>query len=211
MAKLPKGILGPIIGIIGNIVGVERLGVTYIKARPKPSLLPPTEKQVAQRARFKFMQQFLLPFKPYFMLGFPNPRNGRTSPNVAFSLNYRHALKGEYPDFNIDFAALTMSKGSLPRVFGIEWEFTGTDQLELTWYNHTQGRELPNDQVMFVLYDRQLGKVDGILGGVKRSAGTCKFTINPQMVGHSLEMYFSLYSIDRKRVSDSVYLGRLLR
>ena len=38
MAKLPKGILGPIIGRIGNVVGVGRLGVTYIKARPKPGL-----------------------------------------------------------------------------------------------------------------------------------------------------------------------------
>jgi len=39
MAKLPKGILGPTIGRIGNFVGVERLGVTYIMARPKPSLI----------------------------------------------------------------------------------------------------------------------------------------------------------------------------
>ena len=52
MAKLKQGILGGIIGKIGNVVGSTWKGIAYIKTLPLSVANPQTAAQVAQRTRF---------------------------------------------------------------------------------------------------------------------------------------------------------------
>ena len=106
MAKLINGIWGAISGKLGNLVAITRKGVTYLRTLAKPNNKPPSAKQIAQRAQFKFVHQFLFPFTPWITVGFHNPESVRTPLNSALSLNYGRIVKGSYPSFDVDYPAL---------------------------------------------------------------------------------------------------------
>ena len=211
MAKLVNGILGGIRGKVGPVVGAKWKNIEYVRAAATPSNKPPTEKQLVQQARFKFMHSFIRPFQQYYTAGFRNEATRMTEANIAFSLNYKSALRGSYPDFEIDFAKLVMSKGHLPDLFQPSLKFISAATLELTWENIAEPITAYDDQVTLVLYDPELQTTDGFVGGVNRSVERCTFDINPRLVGQSLEAYAFVSSNNGKRVSGTQYLGRLSR
>ena len=211
MAKLVNGILGGIRGKVGPVVGAKWKNIEYVRAAATPSNKPPTEKQLAQQARFKFMHSFIRPFQQYYTAGFRNEATRMTEANIAFSLNYKSALRGSYPDFEINFSKLVMSKGHLPDLFQPALKFISAATLELTWENIAEPITAYDDQVTLVLYDPELQTTDGFVGGVNRSVERCTFDINPRLVGQSLEAYAFVSSNNGKRVSGTQYLGRLSR
>ena len=211
MAKLIIGLLGGISGKVGPIVGATWKGVEYVRAAAAPSTKPRTEKQIAQQVKFKFLQNFLKPFQKFIVVGFRNDAIRRTECNVAFSLNYKSAIIGSYPDFSIDYSKVIMSKGILPNLFEPKIKFLTAGTLELSWSVFAECIGSFEDQVTLLLYNPRLQKIDGFIGGVSRSAARCTFDINPRLIGESLEVYVSLTSNNRKLISNSLYMGRLSR
>jgi len=211
MAKLLNGIWGAITGKLGNLVAVTRRGVTYLRALPKPSSKRPTEKQIAHRARFKFMSQFFIPFTPYLTAGFYDPNSQRTAVNAAFALNYSRVIMGSYPNFVIDYGALIISDGVLKNLYEAKWITRGASGLDLLWTYPAPDYSNPDDQVMLVVYDPLLKIADGFIGGVSRCAGRSSFELHPRMVNHALEVYVAVAALNRRDVSRSLYLGRITR
>ena len=209
MAKLLNGILGGISGKIGSIVGATWRSVEYIRSLPKETDKPRTEQQLAQQAKFKFLHEFLSPFARFFTVGFRNIATHRTEMNVAFSINYQSALMGSHPNFEISYPHFVMSKGNLPNLCEPKVVLLSGAELELSWRNLREPLATPDDQVTLLLYNAELKKAEGFIGGISRSAGSCRFAIHPNSVGRSLEVYVSVCSINRELVSDSLYLGRL--
>lgn len=62
MAISKNGVLGEFSGKVGNVVGVKLKGKNILRAAPKPSKKPPTEKQRLQRLKFSFAVAFITPF-----------------------------------------------------------------------------------------------------------------------------------------------------
>ena len=62
MAIAKDGILGGFSGKVGNIVGLTLNGVPIMRAAPKASQKPPTEKQRLQRLKFSLALEFTKPF-----------------------------------------------------------------------------------------------------------------------------------------------------
>ena len=62
MAIVKDGILGGFSGKVGNIVGLTLNGVPIMRAAPKASQKPPTEKQRLQRLKFSLAIEFTKPF-----------------------------------------------------------------------------------------------------------------------------------------------------
>ena len=211
MAKLINGILGGISGKIGNIVGARWKDMLIVRTAPKPTTKPRTAKQLAQIAKFKFVQEFLGPFKPYFTVGFRNEAKNRTECNVAFSLNYKTAIFGDAPNFEIDYSSLVMSSGRLANLFNPKIVFSSANTLTLTWENIDESLSSPDDQLTLMLYSPELKKTEGFIGGVSRSAESHTFELNPRIVGKTLEIYVSTSSINRSQLSNSLYLGRRSR
>lgn len=209
MAKLLNGILGGISGKIGSIVGATWRSVEYIRSVAKKSDKPSTEKQLAQQAKFKFLHEFLSPFARYFTVGFRNIATHRTEMNVAFSLNYKSALMGSHPNLEISYPHFVMSKGDLPNLHQPEIRLLSGAVLELRWLMMREPMATPDDQVSLLLYNAAHKKVAGFIGGISRSAGNCRFAIQPDLIGQTFEVYVSVSSINRELVSDSMYLGRL--
>ncbi|RYF26681.1 MAG: hypothetical protein EOO42_00915 [Flavobacteriales bacterium] len=210
MAKARSGILGPFSGKIGPIVGSSWKNIAYIRSVPKSdgTKKVPSAAQLAQQQKFKFMTQWLEPFYPYVTVGFSNLAKDKTEINLAFTENYRKALIGNYPDFEIDYEMVCLSRGPLAPLFPDVVTLTGVQQISLEWDDRNNGGTT-NDQLMLVVYSPALKIADGFVGMAKRSDGHVSFKFNPKLIGQSLEVYVSMVSLNRKKISNSIYLGRM--
>lgn len=211
MAKLKKGILGPVSGKLGNVVGATWKDISYLRERPKrkKKKQPRTQAQLDNQKKFKFIQQWLVPFYPYLNIGFANMAVDKTEINAAFSANYKQAFSGIWPDIEVDYSKVWISVGDLPGLHHPEIELTSQDTVKLSWQKSLHPNASFNDQLMLVLYCPELKVTDGFIGGIKRNAMECSFTFNQQLEGKVLEIYVSITTNERKQVANSIYMGRI--
>lgn len=213
MARLPKGILGPVSGKIGPVVGATCHGVAYVRSAPKKKKKKKKKAkspaQLANEVKFKFVNRWMVPFHPYILIGFQNLPVEKPAISTAFALNYQQAVVGSFPDFAIDFSKVVLSIGDLPGLDQPAIVLTAPGVLELTWQKSNSLQASFDDQVMLVLYSASLHVVDGFAGGVKRASGSCSYSFAEEMIGKTLEVFISVTSMDRKKIADSVYLGRI--
>ncbi|MBB5438149.1 hypothetical protein HDC92_001824 [Pedobacter sp. AK017] len=211
MAKLKNGIFGAISGKLGPLVGGIWNGIPYLRERPKQGEIKKarTSAQIANEAKFKFGNNWLVPFHPFVSVGFHNYAVGKTAIAAAFSANYLQVISGAYPNFVIDYPKVVISKGSLPQLKDPLLSLSDPDTLEISWLPNTGTHASYNDQLMLVLYSPELQIADGFIGYANRADEQYSFKFNPQLVGVSLEVYLSVVSLDRKKVADSIYMGRI--
>lgn len=213
MARLPKGILGPITGKVGPVVGAVWKGVVpYVRLRPKKKKNKKRKKSPAQHAnevKFRFGNQWLVPFHPYIITGFQNLPLDKPAISIAFAINYNQAIIGDYPDFEIDYANVVLSMGDLSGLEEPTIAFTASNTLELHWLDAKRRFTSFDDQIMLVLYSRELAMTDGFIGGVKRMSKKCSFQFAEELIGKALDVYVSVISVNRKKIANSVYLGRI--
>src|SRR5690349_3082317 len=98
MAKIRQGIFGPISGKIGPIVGATWKGIPYIREAGEKRNLQRSPAQLNNEARFKFANDWLVPFHPFLTIGFQNLAIGKTAIAAALSANYRQIFSGVSPD-----------------------------------------------------------------------------------------------------------------
>lgn len=211
MAKLKHGVFGPFSGKIGAVVGATWKGIPYIRQTPKEKATPTPRSaaQVANEQKMKFTNDLLVPFHPYVTIGFQNLAIQKTAISAAYSVNFHQAITGEYPDLGVDFTKMVLSAGPLPVLNQPVMQLIAADTLELSWQQNTNRKAAFDDQVMLVVYSPELKIADGFTGGAKRSAKQCVFRFEPILIGKMLEVYVSVSSLDRKRIANSVYLGRI--
>ncbi|WP_316811441.1 DUF6266 family protein [Pedobacter heparinus] len=211
MARLLKGIFGPISGKLGPVIGSSWKGIAYLReVRPKKETkVPRTEAQIANEQKFKFVQNWLVPFHPYVTIGFSKKAIRKSEINVAFSANFHLAITGVYPNLDVDYSKVIISAGELPQLDQPAMELVLPDTLKITWQQNTDPGASFDDQLMLVLYCPELKMADGLTGGVKRKALTCSFQFDPLLIGKPLEVYIAVTSSDRKKIADSRYLGRM--
>ena len=116
MAKMNKGIFGPISGKIGKIVAATWNGIGYIRQAPTPvkKTVKRSAGQIANQQKMKFVNDLLIPFHAFVMVGFQNEAEGKTALSAAYSVNFHQAITGVYPNLGVDYPKLCLSKGKLP-------------------------------------------------------------------------------------------------
>lgn len=208
MAKLKLGIFGPISGKLGPLVGGTWNGIPYVRQSPKSTSTLRSEAQLANQHKMVFINQVLQPFHAYISIGFQHLAIGKTAISAAYSANYQRAVSGVYPDLVVDYSQLKLSSGKLPGLINPVVSLD-EDILRLTWEKANGNKGSYNDQLMLVLYAPGVNIADGFVGTALRRDLHCSFQFNPKMRGLPLEVYVALTSMDRKRISDSMYLGRV--
>lgn len=212
MARLSSGIFGPIHGKLGSVVGAVWKQTAYLRTKPaeRKTAIPASAAQIACREKFKFVQQWLVPFYPYVTVGFRNHAKDKTEINAAFSMIYHQATIGVYPNLSIDYNEVILTKGSLPRLYDVQVQLEQLDLLKLNWKQNHNDDSCTDDQVMLVVYNRELEIVDGFVGGCNRATLQCSLKLNPKLIGKSLDVYVSVVSLNGKRVANSEYMGRIV-
>ncbi|WEK20349.1 MAG: DUF6266 family protein [Candidatus Pedobacter colombiensis] len=210
MAILKNGIMGGVKGKLGNLVGYilnDQEVLRTIGINDKPL----TNKQLNNKLQMKVIMEFLRSMDSLLETGF-NPKAAGTKKNyhnLAVSYNKPHALKGFYPDVEVDYPKVVISIGDLPQPINPTVEFV-TEGLKFSWDGAGISWPYSIDQVMLLAYAPESKTCAFKNSGARRMKGYDILEITPQMHYEPLEVYISFVSDDRKRAANSLYLGRIM-
>ena len=220
MAILNKGINGAFSGTIGDTVGSSWRQIDYIKSRPKPSKKPATVRQLAQQAKFALAIAFLQPMKWVVNIGFNDRAKGRsTAFNQALQLFMQRSITGDYPDFEIDFSSVTLSRGGLDKLLGLSVSAEGpsSTSLSLSWRDLSAEPEdaeevvasYADDRVYVLLYNRTEDLFTTDRSSV-RADGGLELELPDIFEGHELHVWAFARHRDGVQVSSSQYAGSVV-
>src|SRR5690554_345323 len=209
MGTIKKGILGGFSGKVGNVVGASWKGVDYIRSLPSKVRNPRSKGQVAQRTRFSLIAKFVRALLPVIRVGFKQSAGAYNSAySAAVSYNVHNAVKGEHPDFEIDFSNAMLSKGGLTGTY----EATATREpgiLNAEWEPEARGNASVEDHVAIAAYNPIKQEAMYDLHAASRGDGSGELQLPTAWDGDEVEAFVMFISEDGKQVSDSVYTGRL--
>lgn len=233
MARIVGGPFGLISGKLGNRVYYIRNGKQMSRAVWKMTK-PPTEGQLANLQKMKVAFALAKVLGPFVDVGFRAEAEARNIQprNAAVGCIRTLALKGGYPDIEIDYPNLLLSRGNLPGLTEPVILVTGASGLPcdpqpgngqggsglallFSWMVEAMDRDWSrcSDQVMLMAYCADIEPADAracfTLSGARRSAGQDLLVLPDAFIGRAAEVYISVLSDDRKSVSCSQYLGRV--
>ena len=210
MGKYKKGILGAFSGKVGTVVGATWNGIHYMRSLPTNRQDPKTEKQLAQRERFRLMTSFLRKFRPVVNIGFKHGAGNMAATNRAMSYNIKNAISGDYPDFEIQFENLVFSRGDLTGGHNVIAESNAPGELTLTWTDNSgDGSAVAEDSVTVVLYSEERDTVFYRIHGAVRQDGSLSLMLPESFQGDTVETYLFFAGQGEEVTSDSEYLGSI--
>ena len=209
MARINKGILGPITGTLANITGYERLGTPCIRINGERQKQNFTDKQLAHQLRVRLANTFINPSKNFINIGFSLSRSGgQTAHNVAMSQALKAGIKGEYPDLELDYEHMLVADGLLPGARNPNVTPLEGNRLQFTWeYDEMQEFSIRRDQVLLLAYSTATTASFYTIGGAPRYSKQAILEVYPEIEEESFETYIAFITEDRKAVSRSTYTG----
>ena len=210
MGSLKNGLFGGFHGRIGNLVGYVLNGKSIIRTIGKSSKpLSPARKINCDR--MSVVNQFLRPLTSFIKLGFHLKVAGtnRNYYNEAVSYNKKHAVRGEYPNAQLDYSKAMLSMGSLLIAEKPQIQLIG-EEVEFSWaFSKDRWRENGNDRAMLLVYFPDGNAERHVLSGARRSEGKDRLYIGPRFANQRMEAYISFIKDDGSEISDSVYVGSI--
>jgi len=208
MAKL-DGAFGDFQGRMGNMVFYKLNGKTVGRTIGKVETFTENQKEVHERT--SLISPLLNPLMDFIRIGFKNTPKpwGWDFYSVATSLNKPGAIKGKYPDLEINYEKLILSKGDIAPPKNPKVQLNG-NSLQFSWDPDTDANHADTrDQVMLVAYFPETTKAVFLTSGARRTEGLDQLNLPSFNEDTIIETYMSFIADDRKDVSNSVYVGQL--
>ncbi|EDM34477.1 hypothetical protein PBAL39_19340 [Pedobacter sp. BAL39] len=201
---------GLFIGKVGNTV-TYLLNGKYVMRTIGKSKKKLSDKQLANLMSMRVTMKFLCSLKPFVDAGFGLEAVGtdKNAFNLATSAVKKHAIKGEYPNLNIDYSKVLLSRGTVPAPEGVS--ISKADHGILIKWDEArpgQARRL-EDSVMVLLHFPETDNSMMTFHAGKRKDGSCFYELPKSYQNRHIEAYVSFRQSDAKAVSDSVYAGSL--
>ncbi|TKC09241.1 DUF6266 family protein [Pedobacter frigoris] len=213
MARSSTGAQGLVTGKIGNTYYYVRYGKQQVRAASH-IIKPKSEKQLAQQQRMSVLKPVISYLKLYIRVGFAlkGIEKADSASNCFRSYNLKHAIKGQYPNQEIDYPAVRLSEGnlSLPLNAAVQ---SVADGFKFTWaFDAQDPNGSPYDRTMLLVYFPEVDqpRFFQIISGAERSDCEELLKVPVAMKGRFAETYISFITDDRSSISDSVYTGRVL-
>jgi hypothetical protein len=210
MGKLLNGPFNGFTGKVGNLVCYDLNGQTIIRTIGINNK-PPTLKQQTNRMKMKVINELVQNTYLAMHVGFTAASAGTVCnyANLAIKHNNPNALKGVYPNVELDYPKLLFSHGSLEKPVEPKVEVV-PEGLKFSWDPSTQCKgEDSQDQVSMVAYCPEKQEMLFIKSGQKRHQGYDILPIDKAYKGLALEIYMYFVADDRLDVSTTTYLGRI--
>lgn len=210
MARYAKGALGAFSGKLGNVVGSNWRSIDYLRSLPRPSKKPASPLQLAQRLKFAIAVGFLQPIKDVLNVGFGDNKRGRsTGYNEAVKIMLKEAVIGQYPDFEIDYENLTLSKGSLAALISLDFVEESPMNIAITWeYFANSFNSYEDDDVVILIYNKTK-KLFSIYEDVQRSDMAFNVAMPNSFDGDELVSWVFLVNRDGETTSPSQFAGEV--
>lgn len=204
---------GPYVGFRGTADGITYYqlpdGRTVAKKKNKKSDKPLTQNQLSVLIDTAVFANFMKPLRGFVLVGYElEAKISRTNPyNTMVKCTREKAMQGIYPDRSINFANVLMTKGSLPETevsaavtdTGIAFSWDATSIPENTHHS---------DQTIMLAYFPELNEARYVTAGAHRYKGEDLLVLAGINKGTQAEVYISFTTDDRKKISNSVYLGQ---
>jgi hypothetical protein len=210
MAKIPFGILGPVIGSLGPVTGKTWKGKATLSSHRKPAKTDknPTTAQANQRNKFGFVSKFLNGLGPLVKKSFKELAVGKTEFQCAVAYNVSNAVSGVYPDYTLHYELVSVGRGTLPNAVLPEAKPGDTPgEIRFVWADNTGiGTAAATDKAIALIYLARQGHWVFPSQDAKRSNGALVYNIgNYKGTVHTWLVFVS----DNDKASDSVYTGAL--
>jgi hypothetical protein len=208
MGKI-DGAFGDFSGKMGNYVFYKLNGKTVCRTIGTVEKITDSQDEVLMRTRV--VSPFLKPLKEFIRIGFkntPKPQDWTFS-SMASSVNKPGAVKGKYPNLEMNYEKVIVSLGSIPSpkdpVVSI------VDQgLEFKWEPDIEAEGADtSDQIMVLAYFPATNKALFMTSGARRTEGLQVLKLPSLAANTIIETYISYVADDRNDVSNSVYTGQL--
>lgn len=204
MAIIKNGILGNFSGKTGTVVGYELYGQGIMRGNGEGRTAPPTEGELANQKTFSVSHYWVQPLTVFLRVGFKAYAPKFEGYTAAKSYVSRNALKFNDAGAYVDPALALVSYGDMDLA---ETASAVSESPNTVTFNWSGGKMEYDDRAMFVLYDIEGSVADFDTAAVKRQAGTGVFKPDMNFSGRSVHVYLAFVSEDRKRRSNSQYLG----
>ncbi len=208
MAILTNGPNGGFSGKVGSVVGYKWKGKDVIRGLPRKSHKPRSEARLANEQAMKLIMGALAPLKVFIRVGFRNAVESldMTAFNLALSLNKKQAIKGEYPNLEIDWGKFQISQGELPGLEDVTANW-GDAGLTLSWSDNAgAAKAYGTDSLSIVVYSHQTDQWYNFLNNTSRDAQGCDLPANEKWIGTDVEVFLSMVSFGGELVSDSMHI-----
>ena len=172
----------------------------------------PTKDQLANRQAMRVTMNLLKPMKSFIKQGFEQATKGTrcNAFNIATSCNKKNALKGEYPNIDVDYTKVVLSAGTIPVAKDLKIsKIEGGLMLEWNPEHHTGNAD---DLIMVALYHSSIQDATMYLNAGRRDLGKCFIPMKEDkkhLLDAPIEAYLCFKSADGELISDSVYLGNI--
>jgi hypothetical protein len=208
MARLRQGILGPVSGSVGTIVGASWKDIDYIRSKSSRPKGDPTAAQLDNQYKFSAVINFVSTMTELLQQTFSKYAVGMSESNAAFSYNYANAITGTSPDYDIDYTNALVSRGDLANATGIAATVTNKT-LHFTWTDNSGlGLAAPTDKAVLVAYCKNYNLTVYSIGAAVRSAMAAMLDVS-NFTGFAVETWIAFLSEDGINASNSIYTGEL--
>ena len=206
MGKINQGILGGFSGRVGSVIGSIRQGINMMRAKPNSPYKSRTLAQLQQRAKFALAISALQPITPFLRVGFKQYAYRQSGFNAAMSHTVRNAIKGEYPDYAVDYPNLIVARGTLTGINVATAEVLA-GKIKIKWELNSGNEGQATDKALVMVLNPAKGQAAYITDGAPRSAKSQELAVSPYWAGDAVEVYLAFISEDGNEVATSVYLG----
>ncbi|HKG07217.1 MAG TPA: DUF6266 family protein [Pedobacter sp.] len=209
MARYKNGINGPVSGKVGTVVAASWRGIDYLRSVSDTRNVKWTEAQVLQRLKMAAVMAWLKPLLVVINIGFQAFREKKTPLNAAVSYHLKEALKGEPPEYEIDFKKAIFSIGVLLVSFVREVLGIGNALLHLKWENGVEtAYSAPGDRATFIVYNKARERFVTFENEAVRADGEATLQLPEEFEGDTVHCY--MFYVGGKMVSTSSYLGEVV-
>lgn len=209
MGQVKKGILGGFSGKVGTVVGGKWRGKEFMRSLPTRSKnSKKTTPQLQAQAKFALVTQFAQGMKDLLDLGYSKYAKGKTGVNNGVAFILKNAITGTYPDYQIAYDQVLVSRGSLLNAFSGKAAAGAQETIQFTWTNNAgPANAKETDQVLLVAYCPAY-KCTVYKIGAARSVGTDTLFM-PGFSGKLVHTWMSFISADQSDIASSIYLGEI--
>jgi hypothetical protein len=207
MGIIRNGILGGFRKKVGAITGAFWKDLNVIKALPRKSNKPPTEKQTGHRTKFGLVTGFLSTLSELIDIAYKS--SGSKSPmNEAVAYHMKNAVTGVAPNYTLDYTKLMFSSGKLaiPSTFSVDTITAG--KVDFNWSLEADSKYRDaTDTINVLAYNPTKDQSVLLTAAAPRSAKTFSLQMPLDFVGDSVHCFFSFTSVKKKNLhSKSMYV-----
>ncbi len=190
MGRIRQGLLGGVSGKVGNVVGCNWKGISYLRSLPTRSKKALSEKQIYQQLKYATLMHLLQPLLPVLRIGFNTGAAGMSAFNAAVAYHYKVAISGQHPSVDIDYPKVLITQGTLAGSAAVRVETQLAGKIRVSWDplpDNDSGQS--NDIVMVALASEESGYALTLLDAGNRADGSVSVTLPSQYIGTRFHGY----------------------